>query len=78
MMNEMIGYIFNKMGSSEKAINNLNNSMRKQRIINRVTATFLLTVTYRFIQTEINQQRLNKKVIDLSKEIEGLKQTEGE
>ena len=77
-MVEMINYIFGSLQSSSDAITNIRKQLRAQARFNRTLAAFALTITTYSLMVEIHNYGQDKKIEELSKEIEELKRMKGE
>lgn len=77
-MNEMIGYIFTSLKSSEIAVKNLGRAIRRQNRFNGNCVAFAF-MTVACIAIQNNELRAQgKKIAALTEEIEELKKTKGE
>lgn len=76
-MNEMIGYIFGSLRTSEIEIKNVKKILRSQAKINNRFALYVLLTSICMTVVEIHIQDQNKKIEELSEEIKELKNVKG-
>ena len=77
-MVEIINYIFGSLQSSSDAIKNIRKQLRNQARFNRTLAAFAFTITTYALMVEIHNYGQDKKIEELSNEIEELKRVKGE
>lgn len=77
-MCEMLSYIFRNMRSSETAIKGICRTLKYQSKFNRNIGIWACTMTVYVVMTEVDRRDQNKKMKELSNEIEKLKHSEGE
>lgn len=77
-MNEMLGYIFNKMSTSEQNTKQIVKVLKRQRTINGLMLCAIgLTTTYLYLN-ELSIKILNTRIEALTEEVEELKSVKGE
>ncbi|MDO5540811.1 MAG: hypothetical protein Q4F83_12215 [Eubacteriales bacterium] len=77
-MGEILNYIFGSMKSTEMALKNINKALRNQSKLNNEVMIFSIAMTTYAVLSERDRRRQEKEIKRLSKEIEGLKHSEGE
>lgn len=77
-MDEMIGYIFGSLKSSEDAVKRINKTLCHQAKINQTRTLFTFAVTVYIVAAELHNYERNKKIEELSNEIKELKRMKGE
>lgn len=77
-MNEMIGYIFGSLRTSETSIKNIRRILREQARTNRMVTVFALSVTAYVFAAGIQNMKQYKEIKKLSRELEELKRMKGD
>lgn len=77
-MNEMIGYIFRSLHSSEKAIKNVTKTLNAQYKFNKSVTSFAIASAALLTVQHIRTTLMEKELETLRKEIEELKGEKGE
>ncbi len=77
-MGEMFGYIFGSLKSSETAIRVLQRTVRNQKKFNRNVALYTGAMTFYIISNELDKKEQKRQILELRKEIDELKHSEGE
>lgn len=77
-MDEMFKHIFGSLYSSEKAISNIEKSLKRQRNFNKNVVGFAAVVVTYVIATELYKKIQDREIEALKKEIEELKAEKGE
>ena len=77
-MDEMIGYIFSNLKTSEYSVKNITKVLESQKRFNQRVVTFAFLAAVYAVLANINAQEQNKKIEKLSSEIKKLKRSEGE
>lgn len=78
MMNDMVNYIFNSLSRSERRLDIMARTIRKQRKINNQLSIFVVLTTANLVALHMEQDGQAKRIKQLEKEIEELKYPEGE
>lgn len=73
-MDEMIGYVFGRLKTTECALRKVSNTMKCQNAINRKLAIGIMLSGIGFIMTAAIIQTQDDKIKQLSEEIEKLKE----
>lgn len=77
-MPEMINYIFNKLGQSDKAVLAIRDRFKKQTKFNKAMVFTNLALTIYIMLEESHNKEQDQKIKDLQKEIKELKKAKGE
>lgn len=77
-MVEVINYIFGNLQTSSDAIKSMKKILRNQARFNRTLTAFAFTITIYALMVEIHNYGQDKKIEELSNEIEELKRMKGE
>lgn len=77
-MDEMIRYIFGSLRSSEKALEIVAKTLRKQRSFNKSVTVFTVAATTAILIQEHEIRYLNDQIKALKKEMKELQPTEGD
>ncbi len=77
-MVEVINYIFGSLQASSDAIKSMKKILRNQARFNRTLTAFAFTITIYALMVEIHNYGRDKKIEELSNEIEELKRMKGE
>jgi hypothetical protein len=77
-MNDIIGYIFGSLKSCEDSMEAIKQSLRNQIRINQRVSLFTAIAAVSIVALEIREIERDKKIRQLKKEVEELKQTKGE
>lgn len=77
-MCEILGYILGNLRSSETAIKGICRTLKYQRKFNRNIGIWTCAMTTYVVMSELDRREQNKKIKELSNEIEELKRSEGE
>jgi hypothetical protein len=73
-MDEMIGYIFGSLRSSDNAVKGIGKTLKKQEIINRKTTFSILILAAYTTVVAMHYHEQNEKIKSLKKEINDLKE----
>ena len=77
-MVEMVNYIFGSLQASSDAVRSINKTLQNQARFNRMLTAFAFTITTYAFMVEIHNYGQDKRIEELSKEIEELKRMKGE
>lgn len=77
-MCEILGYILGDLRSSETAIKKICRTLKYQSKFNRNIRIWICAMTAYVIMAELDRREQNKKIKELSNEVEELKRSEGE
>lgn len=77
-MVEMVNYIFGSLQTSSDVIQSVTNILRKQVSFNRALIVFIFFIIIYAIMVEFHSYGQDKKIEELSNEIEELKRVKGE
>ena len=77
-MIEMINYVFGSLQASTDAVKGIKKTLRNQMIFNKRLTVFAVVITAYTIAAEVKLYEQDKKLEELSNEIEELKRLKGE
>ena len=77
-MVEMVNYIFSSLQDSSDVVKSIRRALRNQARFNRTLTAFAFTITTYALMVEIHNYGQDKKIEELSNEIEELKRMKGE
>ena len=77
-MDEITKYIFGSLHDNEVAIKNIHKSLKKQAVNNKWFAIIAVATVAYLYANEIRRNEQDKKIAELSVELEELKQKKGE
>jgi hypothetical protein len=77
-MSEMLSYIFGSLHYSENAIRRINKTLVAQRKFNNTVTLFVIVTGANLVASHIESKRREEQIKKLEREIEELKQSEGE
>lgn len=77
-MNETMNYIFGNLHAMEGVIGHIGKALKNQNKINKRVCTAVVVLTAYAVVTDICIKEQNKKIEELSKQIEELKESKGE